>query len=288
MLAKSAGLILVLALATDWALHRTTTFPAPHARGGILITGGGSGIGKSAAVALAARGFTVFVGVRQQAQLEALRAAAAETATPLVPLLMDVTKEEQVLAARDAVEAELQQRGGLPLVGLVNNAGIHRGGDAGTAEHAATVRAVMEVNFFGSVRVTDAFLPLLRSAAARAAGGRIVNLSSLSGLFANSGNAPYCASKFAMEAWSDATRRQLLRLGVAVSVVEPGFINTGMHRSDGADGTDVSTDAIVHALTSPHPRTRYKVANVFGVPAWAFARLLWLLPDKAVDMMPGA
>lgn len=288
MLAKSAGLILVLALATDWALHRTTTFPAPHARGGILITGGGSGIGKSAAVALAARGFTVFVGVRQQAQLEALRVVAAETATPLVPLLMDVTKEEQVLAARDAVEAELQQRGGLPLVGLVNNAGIHRGGDAGTAEHTATVRAVMEVNFFGSVRVTDAFLPLLRSAAARAAGGRIVNLSSLSGLFANSGNAPYCASKFAMEAWSDATRRQLLRPGVAVSVVEPGFINTGMHRSDGADGTDVSTDAIVHALTSPHPRTRYKVANVFGVPAWAFARLLWLLPDKAVDMMPGA
>ena len=46
MLAKSAGLILVLALATDWALHRTTTFPAPHARGGILITGGGSGIGR--------------------------------------------------------------------------------------------------------------------------------------------------------------------------------------------------------------------------------------------------
>ena len=235
--------VVLLALAIDWALHRTTTFPVPAA-GGILVTGGGSGIGRDAALALSKHGFTVFVGVRKHAQIEMLRSSHPD----ITPLIMDVTDEEQVRAARHVVEAELARQGGatgpLPFVGIVNNAGVHERGIVGTAEHGAAVRRVMDVNFFGAVTTTDVFLPLLVAAGKdesgskgkKVKGARIVNISSLSGIFANSGNAPYTASKHAMEAWSDAMRRQLRRAhsSISVSVVQPGFINTGMQSSAGS------------------------------------------------------
>lgn len=264
----------------------------------VLVTGASTGIGRATALYLKARGFRVFASVRKEKD-----AADLPGATPVV---LDVTDAESIRAASDSVSRAL---GDQALAGLVNNAGIAVTGPLEFLE-MSDIRRQFEVNVFGQVAVTQAFLPLLR----RANGGRIVNMSSISGLITAPLLGPYSMSKFALEAFSDALRRELEPFGLSVSVVEPGVIKTpiwdkGVDSSkerfarmparalqlyggrietlralaeemgeNGAPAEEVAK-AVHHALVSRRPKTRYLV----GRDAKLTAKLAWLLPDRAID-----
>lgn len=268
----------------------------------VLITGTSTGIGRATALHLDSRGFRVFAGVRRAEHGEALR---AEASPRLVPVLLDVTDEAQVAAAaRDVGEA----LAGAGLDGLVNNAGVTAGGPVEFLD-MEELRRSLEVNLYGPVRVTRAFMPLVRRAT-----GRIVHVTSIGGRLSVPFAAPYSAAKFAMEAVADAQRFELRPWGMHVSVVEPGVIATPIlekslsqastlrdalpeaARALYAEGIRAVEEgfrkasaratpplevarAIEHALTAARPRTRY----VVGVDAKVQGLLRWLLPDRAFD-----
>ena len=140
-----------------------------------------------------------------------------ESSEKLTPLLLDVTDADSIRRARAAVEQAVGEAG---LSGLVNNAGIAYGGPVEFLE-LDELRRAFEVNFFGAIAVTQAFLP--RSAPGH---GRIVNMSSNSGLVAAPFLTPYTTSKWALEALSDALRVELDPWKIRVVVIEPGAINT--------------------------------------------------------------
>jgi NAD(P)-dependent dehydrogenase (short-subunit alcohol dehydrogenase family) len=176
----------------------------------------------------------------------------------------------------------------------VNNAGVYFGGPLEFSSLDG-LRAELEVNLFGAIAVTQAFLPLLRNAK-----GRIVNMSSVSGLIALPFAGPYAASKFALEAVSDSWRVELRPWGIRVVLVEPGAVDTPMqqkvidtlrkireayppeahalygpvfglteqHQGGGVPAERVAS-AVEHALLAPRPRRRYRVG--------ADARILSLL-----------
>lgn len=180
----------------------------------VLVTGASSGIGRAAALRLAAQGYRVFAGVRRADDVAALeRAAQGE----LAPLYLDVTRPDMVEQAARALEAAVAGRG---LFGLVNNAGVVV---AAPLEFVPLedVREQFEVNVTGTLAVTQALLPLLRRA-----GGRIVNMGSISGSISTPFTGPYNASKFALRAMSDALRLELAPWGISVSIIEPGTVHT--------------------------------------------------------------
>jgi NAD(P)-dependent dehydrogenase (short-subunit alcohol dehydrogenase family) len=257
----------------------------------VVITGASTGIGRACALHMDKLGWRVFAGVRKDSDAAALR---AEASGRLRPLSLDVTDPSSIRAASDAL-AQAASDGAL--AGLVNNAGIAYGGPVELID-MADLRRTFEVNFFGAVAVIQAFLPLLR-----AGGGRIVNVSSISGWVASPFLSPYSTSKFALEALSDALRVELRPWNLRVSVVEPGAIDTPIWskgaevlerlrllnrasqpglapysaalqstaaelRPHGISAAHVAK-AVAHALTSRWPRTRYavgmdaKVANIF-------------------------
>lgn len=177
----------------------------------VLITGTSTGIGRETALHLVSRGYRVFGTVREMSQEDQLEEVGVE------PLLMDVTDPVSV---KDAVAGMSGRLGGEGLWGLVNNAGIT---GAGPVELLTEddFRRVFDVNFFGVVTVTRECLPLIR-----ASRGRIVNVSSISGVISLPFMAPYSASKFALEALSDSLRRELHPFGVRVVSIQPGPIKT--------------------------------------------------------------
>ena len=132
-------------------------------------------------------------------------------------LPLDITKREMIV---DVAERLKKQLGGDGLYGLFNNAGI---GISGPLEFLPMeeIRRQLDVNLFGHIAVTQALLPLIRQAK-----GRIVNTTSMLGRVTSAFSGPYCMSKYAMEAFSDALRQELAPLGVRVSAIEPGFIAT--------------------------------------------------------------
>lgn len=182
-------------------------------QGGVLVTGASTGIGAATVGALAAAGYTVFGTVRRAKDTAAVQAAGG------TPLIMDVTYPPGIVRAEESVARALGDR---PLVGLVNNAGIPGVGPLELIE-LEELRRTFEVNVFGVVAVTQAFLPRLR-----AARGRIVNISSVSARLALPFAGPYAASKFALEAISDSLRRELLPAGVDVIVIQPGSVRTAI------------------------------------------------------------
>ncbi|HOY82414.1 MAG TPA: SDR family NAD(P)-dependent oxidoreductase, partial [Rhodoglobus sp.] len=173
----------------------------------VLVTGASTGIGRATALALDARGITVFAGVRKPADGDALVAAGQH----IVPLILDVTVAEQIAAAARSIAES-----GIPLVGLVNNAGIAA---AAPLEFIAVddFRHQLEVNVVGQLAVTQSVLPLLR-----ASKGRIVNITSIGGLISGPMLGPYHASKFALEAMTDTLRIELAPWGIGVAAIEPG------------------------------------------------------------------
>jgi NAD(P)-dependent dehydrogenase (short-subunit alcohol dehydrogenase family) len=267
----------------------------------VLITGCSSGIGHATAERLAGRGWTVYATARKPESIEDLEGKGCRV------LALDVTDEESM---RGAV-AEVEEREGVVGV-LVNNAGYSLSG-AVESLTMEDLRAQFETNVFGLVRLSQLVLPGMR----RQCFGRIVNLSSMGGKLVFPGGGAYHATKFAVEALSDAMRFELGGFGVDVVVIEPGLIRTGFGEaavgtihSSGDDGPwDAFNQAVAattagayegplsklgagpeavartieRAISSRRPRTRY--------PVTASARLMLaqraLMPDRLWDRVVG-
>ncbi len=189
-----------------------------HVMKSVVITGTSTGIGRSAALLLDREGWRVFAGVRRDEDGESLR---KESLDRIIPIRLDVTNSLSIETSARKVEEAVGDSG---LDGLVNNAGIGFGGPI-EFTNLDQMRAGFEVNVFGPIAVSQAFLPLLRRGAKDA---RVVNVSSGAGKVATPMIGPYCSSKFALEAISDAMRVELRGSGIKVVVIEPGFIDTPM------------------------------------------------------------
>ncbi len=172
----------------------------------VLVTGCSSGLGLAIARHVAERGATVYATVRREAAAERLARMRGVEA-----LVCDVTDEAQVARLRESVEAR-----GRGLWGLVNNAGVaHVGRLTGTS--VSEMKDVFEVNVFGAHRVTNAVVELIV-----ASGGRIVNVSSVSGTLSGPRLGVYSMTKHALEAYTDALAGELAAAGVHVAAIEPG------------------------------------------------------------------
>jgi NAD(P)-dependent dehydrogenase (short-subunit alcohol dehydrogenase family) len=268
----------------------------------VLITGASTGIGAACALDLDKLGFRVFAGVRKSADGESLQRQASERLTPIT---IDVTMSETIAHAVAALEAEIAADG---LFGLVNNAGILVPGPLECVP-LDDLRRQYEVNVFGVVAVTQAMLPLVRTAK-----GRIVNMGSISGKAAPPYLGAYSSSKFALESITDVLRMELQRWNIDVSIVEPDSVATpiwgklletatemGLHlpaavrslyEQDLASMSEASQQmdksgmpvervvrAVRHALTSRWPRTRYPVGSRTHLAFWAARHL----PDRMRD-----
>ncbi len=176
----------------------------------VLITGCSTGIGRATARHLASLGWTVYATARRPETLAELEAAGCRT------LALDVTDEDSMRAAVDAVRAEAGAVGV-----LVNNAGYSQSG-AVESVPMERVRAQFETNVFGLVRMCQLVLPGMREQG----WGKIVNVSSMGGKLTFPGGGLYHATKYAVEAISDALRFEVRGFGVDVIVIEPGLIRT--------------------------------------------------------------
>ncbi len=270
----------------------------------VVITGASTGIGAACALALDKLGHRVFAGIRDQADGAMLTASASPR---LMPVRLDVTDPASIAAAVHTVKAMVGEQG---LGGLVNNAGIAVAGPI-EALPVAEWRRQFEVNIFGLIAVTQAFLPLLRQGH-----GRVINMGSMSGRAAVPYMAPYSASKHALAGLTTSLRIELQPWGIHVALVEPGAIATpiwGKARKEvdawdsgwsremkalygtsfskvkeaaskigaQAPSPGIVADAVIHALRARSPKTRYLV----GRDARIRAILVSLLPDRLHDWL---
>jgi NAD(P)-dependent dehydrogenase (short-subunit alcohol dehydrogenase family) len=197
----------------------------------VLVTGASRGIGRATALRLANAGWDVRAGVRSEAD-GALLASEAEGITPVV---LDITDTDQLTALDDVLPERVDA--------VINNAGVVVAAPV-EALGLAELRAQLEVNVVGQVAVTQAVLPRLR-----ASRGRVIFVSSISGRVSAPFMGAYSASKYALEALADALRLELRPWGVAVSLIEPGAIDTDVWRNaqDQAQETE-------NAMSSEHRR----------------------------------
>ena len=245
-----------------------TPFPSPAPQdSAVLITGTSSGLGRNAAFSLADNGYTIIGTVRTAEDADRLKGEwRKERALPggeIIPIIMDVAEDQSVLAGARAVAAILEERN-LSLAAVVNNAGV--GGQGPVLSRAGTASSysrTFNVNVFGVVRVTQAFLPLMNLSGG---GGRLVNVGSVAGVMCQEGGAPYTATKHALEGMSDAWRRELSKDKVSVSLIHPGFIASKMCDAPICDEKALPefSNAVLHAVRDPYPKTRYAVAGKVG------------------------
>jgi len=242
----------------------------------VLVTGASSGIGRKITELLAAKGHYVYAGARKQQDIEEL------SAIPNVEgIRLDVTSDAEVAAAVERVKA-----GGRGLDGIVNNAGVSALGPLIEVEER-DLDFVFGVNVYGPWRITKAFAPLLIDAK-----GRVVTVSSISGILAGPLNGPYSMSKHAVEAFGDALAAELQPFGVRVSLIEPGNFHSDMaknvlarvgdidakvkgsryerqlrgfyaavQREDPGPEPDAVAEAALQALFDPNPKARYMVVS---------------------------
>ncbi|MDO8211832.1 oxidoreductase [Conexibacter sp. CPCC 206217] len=176
----------------------------------VLITGCSSGIGRATALRLAGSGWTVYASARKVDAIADLADAGCRL------LSLDVTDEASMVAAVERVEREVGAIGV-----LVNNAGYSQSGAVESVPLEA-VRRQFETNVFGLARLTQLALPKMRAQG----WGKVVNLGSMGGRLTFPGGGWYHATKYALEALSDALRFEVAGFGVDVILVEPGLITT--------------------------------------------------------------
>jgi len=195
----------------------------------VLVTGTSKGIGFETALAFARAGHKVHATMRNPAQSPELKEIAAREKLPILVSTMDVDSDQSVSGG---IAAILKDHG--PIDVLVNNAGVER---AGSVEELplAEFRAVMETNYFGALRCIQALVPSMRQRRS----GCIINVTSVAGRLASPPLAPYTASKWALEALSEALAGEMKTFNVHVAIVEPGIVDTAMARriSHQADGS---------------------------------------------------
>jgi short-subunit dehydrogenase len=265
-----------------------------------LVTGASSGIGADTALRLKAAGYVVYGAARRVERMRALKDAGVHV------LSLDVTSEESI---RTALTRIIDESGRIDV--LVNNAGY---GSYGSIEDVPMdeARAQIEVNVFGLARLTQLVLPYMRAQRS----GTVINISSMGGKMVTPLGGWYHASKYAVEALSDALRIETKQFGINVVVVEPGSIRTEWgaiaaqtlretsSKGEGAysamadqvattlaassqpnarntSAPGVISKTIVKIANARRPRTRYRVG--FGAAPILFMR--WLLPDRAFDFV---
>jgi NAD(P)-dependent dehydrogenase (short-subunit alcohol dehydrogenase family) len=181
-----------------------------------VVTGAASGIGRSLALCLARAGCQLALADIDAGGLGETVAAARQAGSRATAHRVDVAALDQMTAFRDAV---LGEHGSVDL--LINNAGVAL---LGTVEEVSLddIRWVVDINFWGVVHGAKLFLPALKQRPE----AHIVNISSVFGLIAPSGNAAYCASKFAVRGFSESLAHELAGSNVRVSTVHPGGIRT--------------------------------------------------------------
>ena len=263
------------------------------------VTGASRGIGRATALELARGGDRVFALGRSESDLRDLAAEAGRSGLDVVPLVMDIADEA---SRRSASSSIMEATAGHGLDLLVNNAGY---GQMGPIEEVSPdqLRRQFEVNVVGVLAFTQPFLPGMRERRH----GAIVNVSSVSGRVVAPFSGAYSASKFALEAISDALRLELSPFGVQVVLIEPGPIRTGFR--DVARAAQVRNPAspyadivqrfergrkgwylfehtpesvartISRAARSKHPRARYTIT----LPAKVTAVARRLVPDRVMD-----
>jgi NAD(P)-dependent dehydrogenase (short-subunit alcohol dehydrogenase family) len=256
--------ILLLVASTAAPLVAQTQSSGPPA---VLVTGANSGIGRSVAETLASRGYFVYAGARRAEDIAAL------SAIPNVQgIRLDVTVQSEIDAAVETIRS-----GGRELHGVVNNAGIAVIGALVDMQEQELVR-LFDVNVYGPWRVTRAFAPMLIQH-----GGRVVTISSISGILSGAGLGAYSMSKHAIEAFGDALAAELQPLGVGVSLVEPGNYRSDIARNALAHAENQQArerlgamavardtlpepaavaEAVAHALFDASPKMRYLVVPV--------------------------
>jgi NAD(P)-dependent dehydrogenase (short-subunit alcohol dehydrogenase family) len=275
-----------------------------HQKEIMVVSGASTGMGAATARQLAARGYHVLAGVRREQDGRAIRADGIE------PVILDITRPEHISALVDRITSDPDRR---PVRALVNNAGISINAPV-EALPLDEWRRLFEINLFGHVAMTQALLPLLVES-----GGRVVNISSVGGKGAMATYGPYAATKFALEAVSDALRREVAPHGVQVVVVEPGAVKSEMADRGAANtadsaarmspelqrrygglvtailaqtaahiGNGMTADRagaiIAVAATARRPRTRYTV----GRDAAIIIGLTRILPDRVLDRVIAA
>ncbi len=187
----------------------------------VLITGTSSGIGMATALELGRAGHRVYATMRNPARAPELGELASTEGLPVSILTMDVDSDQSVMNCFAAVA---QQGGKIDV--LVNNAGMERHGSVEELPMEA-FRSTMETNYFGALRCIRQVLPHMRESR----NGCIINVTSVAGKLASSPLEPYAASKFALEALSEALAQEVKPFGVRVAIVQPGIIDTPMARA---------------------------------------------------------
>ncbi len=251
----------------------------------ILITGCSSGIGAVAASDLLMRGYRVFAACRKPEDVSRMEQLG------YTGILLDLDDPQSV----EAAARQVTELSGGKLYALFNNAGFGVYGPL-----AALSRQQLEqqfsTNFFSVHQLTLLLLPCLQASG----NARIVNTSSVMGLISTPGRGAYAASKYALEAWSDALRMELQHSGVRVSLIEPGPISTEFTGNvvQGESDRPVTNPGIAarftlppqavlpklrHALESRYPRQRYPVTVVAHVMSVARRLLPGILMDRILS-----
>jgi NADP-dependent 3-hydroxy acid dehydrogenase YdfG len=182
----------------------------------VLITGGSSGIGEATALAMAAEGAAVAVGARRKERLDDLAGRIESDGGKAVAIEADITDEDQ---AKALVEGAAESLGGLDC--LVNNAGVMLLGPLQGADPAEW-RTMIEVNCLGLLYCTHYALPIMRDDG----GGDVVNVSSVAGRTAAFGSGVYNMTKWGVVGYSESLRQEGAHIGVRVTLIEPGFVET--------------------------------------------------------------
>ncbi|MEM6537520.1 MAG: SDR family NAD(P)-dependent oxidoreductase [Pseudomonadota bacterium] len=185
-----------------------------------VVTGVSTGIGNAIAKALIDADWHVYGSVRKEKDAEALVDAFGASFTPLI---FDVTDESGV---QDAARVVAEDLGGRRLSALINNAGIAVAGPMRYID-IDDIKRQFDINILGVVRTTQAFLPMLGADDTfKGRPGKIINMSSVAGKIASPFYGPYAMSKHALEALSDAMRRELTMHGIDVLIIGPGAVKT--------------------------------------------------------------
>ncbi|EKM0530751.1 SDR family oxidoreductase [Cronobacter turicensis] len=247
----------------------------------LLITGCSSGIGLACAHELRRQGFQILAACRKPEDVARMNTLG------FTGIDLDLDSPQSVEAAAQEVIRLTNNR----LYGIFNNGGYGVYGPLSTISRAQ-MEQQFSTNFFGAHQLTMLLLPAMLPHGE----GRIVNTSSVMGLISTPGRGAYAASKYALEAWSDALRMELRYSGVKVSLIEPGPIRTRFTENVNQTQTDkpvenpgiaarftLGPEAVVakvrHAFESPNPRIRYPVTLV----THAVGILKRLLPTRMMD-----
>lgn len=265
----------------------------------ILITGCGSGIGLATALTLQKKGYLVFATARKASDVEHLKSLGLEA------IQLDVLDSNSI---REALATILEKTGGT-LDALFNNAGYAQ---AGAVEDLTrqVMRTQFETNVFGAMELTNLVIPIMR----KQGHGRIIQNTSILGIVAMPYRGAYCASKFALEGFSNTLRQELRGTSIYVSIIAPGPIRSefrhkafqqyqktiakqaSIHKNlyqsmekyffapeenerQFTQGPDAVIKKVIAALESKNPKAHYYV----GFPAHLFAILRRLLPDNLLD-----